>query len=249
MKREIAGSIILHALVIALALIAPDFGDGKTIEPGEVIQVSLVSFPEMPAGEEVSLPQSEEPIVQPQPSTPPPVEEDIAELPVTRPDIQPEAPVEPQPIPEETAEPAEEPAPEETAPPETQQRPAAGPTEEEGNEEIHVPPTAGSSPLAGATIDNRSFNYPYWFTQAFNKILRNWRNPVSSDIPIVCVVNFRVIKSGRVIDLRVVESSGIPSFDDACLRAVEKSSPFPPLPRQFADEVIGLTLPFKYEPR
>lgn len=251
MKREIAASLILHGLVIALALAAPGFGDGTPIEPGEVIRVSLVSFPDLPAGEEVSLPTPEEPAVQPRPITPTPAPEEMAELPVTRPEIRPEAVVEPQPIPEETAELPEEPQPqsEQTTPLETRQPTGAGPTAEETGSEIHVPPTAGSSPLAGATIDNRSFNYPYWFTQAFNKILRNWRNPVSSDVPIVCAVYFRVIKSGRIVDLKVVESSGIPSFDDACLRAVEKAGPFPPLPRQFADEVIGLTLPFKYEPR
>lgn len=251
MKREIAGSIILHLLVIALALAAPDFGDGKPIQEGDVIRVSLVSFPDMPAGEEVSLPQVEEPVVQPRPLTPSPATEELTELPVTRPEIRPETAVEPQPIPEETTEPAEtQDSPvQETTPLESRQPTGAGPSAEETDSEIHVPPTAGSSPLAGATIDNRSFNYPYWFTQAFNKILRNWRNPVSSDVPIVCVVYFRVIKSGRVVDLKVVESSDIPSFDDACLRAVEKASPFPPLPRQFSDEVIGLTLPFKYEPR
>ncbi len=251
MKREIAGSIILHGLVIVLALAAPDFGDGKPIEEGDIIRVSLVSFSDMPSGEEVSLPQAEEPADQPQTVTPSPATEEIEELPVTRPEVRPEAVVEPQPIPEETAEAAEtpEPAPEETTPLEPDQPTRTGPAAEDTGSEIHVPPTAGSSPLAGATIDNRSFNYPYWFTQAFNKILRNWRNPVSSDVPIVCVVYFRVIKSGRVVDLKVVESSGIPSFDDACLRAVERASPFPPLPRQFSEEVIGLTLPFKYEPR
>jgi TonB family protein len=97
-------------------------------------------------------------------------------------------------------------------------------------------------------VDNASFDYPYWFTQAFYKIQSNWRNPVSADYSIVCAIYFQVLKSGRVIELRVEESSGVRAYDEACLRAVERSTPFPPLPRAFPDEIIGITLPFKYEP-
>jgi len=105
------------------------------------------------------------------------------------------------------------------------------------------------SPFAGATIDNASFNYPYWFTQAFRKIRSNWRNPVSHQGTLVCVIYFQVIQSGRVINLQIRESSGIDAFDDACLRSVERSAPFPPLPREFREEIIGINLPFKYQPR
>ena len=68
------------------------------------------------------------------------------------------------------------------------------------------------------------------------------------DATIVCVIYFQVIKSGRVIEKRVEETSGIPAFDQACLQAVERSTPFPPLPRDFTDEIIGITLPFQYKP-
>lgn len=113
---------------------------------------------------------------------------------------------------------------------------------------VEAPGAGAGSPFQGATIDNARFNYPYWFTQAFNKIRSNWRNPVSADAPIVCLVYFQVIKSGRVIETRIEESSGIPAFDKACLTAIERSAPFPPLPRDFADEIIGMTLPFQYKP-
>jgi TonB family protein len=108
--------------------------------------------------------------------------------------------------------------------------------------------TGGGTPFAGAIIDNATFDYPYWFTQAFYKIQSNWRNPVAADYSIVCVVYFQVIKSGRVIELRIEEPSGIRTYDEACLRSVEHSAPFPPLPSGFRDEIIGITLPFKYEP-
>ena len=117
------------------------------------------------------------------------------------------------------------------------------------NSETNVETPGGSdSPFAGVTIDNASFSYPYWFTQAFNKIRSNWRNPISADIPITCTIYFQVIKSGRLVKAEIKESSGIPAFDNSCLRSVENSTPFPPLPRQFVDEIIGITLPMQYRP-
>ncbi|RKX27418.1 MAG: hypothetical protein DRP47_06590, partial [Candidatus Zixiibacteriota bacterium] len=116
------------------------------------------------------------------------------------------------------------------------------------SKEIETSGVSGS-PFAGATIDNASFNYPYWFTQTFNKIAVNWKNPIVYDGTLICTIYFQVIKSGRIIELRIEKSSGIPEFDESCMRAVSGAAPFPPLPRQFRDEIIGLTLPFKHSPR
>ena len=110
--------------------------------------------------------------------------------------------------------------------------------------ETEVAGTGAGTPFRGATIDNATFNYPYWFTQAFNKISGNFRNPVAYDGTLVCTIYFQVIKSGRVIELRIAESSGIAAFDDACLTAVDRSAPFPPLPRDFRDEILGISVPF-----
>ncbi len=70
------------------------------------------------------------------------------------------------------------------------------------------------------------------------------RNPVSTDATITCTVYFQVIKSGRLINVEVVESSGIAIFDEACVRAIKRSAPFPNLPHDFVDEIIGITIPF-----
>jgi TonB family protein len=57
-----------------------------------------------------------------------------------------------------------------------------------------------------------------------------------------------VIRSGRVIEARVEQGSGIDLFDQACVASIQRSNPFPPLPANFADEIIGITIPFKYDP-
>lgn len=105
------------------------------------------------------------------------------------------------------------------------------------------------SRFGSALVDNSSFNYPYWFVQAFGKIQRNWSNPVQANQPISCFINFQVIRSGTLLESEVGKSSGIPAFDRACLRAVQVSSPFPPLPDNFIDDIIGIRLEFPYQPR
>ncbi|MCK4301238.1 MAG: TonB family protein [candidate division Zixibacteria bacterium] len=207
-----------------MTVFASPFEVGSPSDYDEVIRVSLLA----PA--EILSPQAEppEPIAI---RTPQPAAEEIPEITVGEPTTADEAVVEEKPQPK---------------PPVHNGQTADRPGGED--EEIHSPITGGGSPFAGATIDNTSFNYPYWFTQAFNKILRNWRNPVAADGAIVCVVYFQVIKSGRVIEVQVKTSSGIGAFDDGCLHAVSRSAPFPPLPRSFGEEIIGITLPFKYEP-
>jgi protein TonB len=110
--------------------------------------------------------------------------------------------------------------------------------------EIDVSGSGAGSPFATATIDNASFDYPYWFTQAFNKIAGNFRNTVVIDGSVVCIVYFQVIRSGRLVEVKVEQSSGVPAFDKVCVSAVERSAPFPPLPREFLDEIIGISVPF-----
>ena len=237
MRREIVISIVLHLAVVLLLLAATPFGQTPDRPLGDVIRVDLVLGMEPLA--EVAAPEPE--IIEPDPTPsrtiPQPADEEPIEIPISDPttiddpvDVEPEE---------------EKPEPE----PERQPPSNSGQTQpEEQGSEIHSPVTAGASPFAGARIDNASFQYPYWFTQAFNKILRQWRNPVASNASLVCVIYFQVIKSGRIIEAEVESSSGIEQFDEACLRAVTSSAPFPPLPRQFGDEIIGLSLPFKYEP-
>lgn len=221
MKREILYSLVLHLVILGLTVLSSPFDAARTFDYDEVIRIRAVSMPDFsPAA--------------PQPAAPEPVA-----IPEALPEEAPEIPIdnpktidEPKKI-EKPKPPAEKP----------EQTGTAG--NGEGNKkEIDVSGTGPGSPFAGATIDNASFDYPYWFTQAFNKIASNFRNTVVIDGRVVCVVYFQVIRSGRLTELRVEQSSGIPAFDRVCLAAIERSAPFPPLPREFREEIIGIAVPF-----
>ncbi|MFQ6007688.1 MAG: energy transducer TonB [Candidatus Zixiibacteriota bacterium] len=220
MTREILMSFLLHLAVVAATLISPPFDIRKGKSYDEVIQVSLTTLPQI-------APEKPEPVAIPEflPEEPP-------EIPIDEPSTAKEVPIE---KPKKKKEP--KPRPKKTKPPSLEGK----------KKEIDSPVTSSEgSPFHGATIESESaFEYPYWFTQAFNKIAGNWRNPVVYDGTLVCAIYFQVIRSGRVVELRVEKSSGIPAFDKACLLAIERSEPFPPLPREFRDEIIGITVPFK----
>ena len=219
MKLEIILSFCLHLLIILATAISAPF-QTSTHDFGEVIRVSITSPSELPATEPEPLP----PIPVPAPAV-----EEIPDIPISDPS---------------TAEPVRiEPKEEPKKPKEKQIRRTQAETMTE-SDQVEVPGTGSGTPFGGATIDNASFDYPYWFRQAFMKLSQSFRNPVAFDGTLVCTIYFQVIKSGRVIDRKIVESSGIPAFDEACLAAVERSEPFPPLPREFTDEIIGITVPF-----
>ncbi|MFH1374564.1 MAG: TonB family protein [bacterium] len=223
MKRDIVLSLCLHAAIIMATVVSAPFDLKRQKDFGEVIRVSLTSLPEITPSEPTPI------------TVPKPMLEVLPDIPIDAPTTAAKAVIE--------SEPKKKEEPKKPKPKTTGQVPSdAG----AGEKEIESSATGGGSPFQGATIDNASFDYPYWFTQAFNKIAGNWRNPVGSDATLVCVVYFQVIRSGRLIELRVETSSGFGAFDDACLQAVQSSSPFPPLPREFRDEIIGITLPFKY---
>ncbi|PWB75438.1 hypothetical protein C3F09_02265 [candidate division GN15 bacterium] len=222
LRLDIGLSIGLHAVVITALLLAGSFATTNRFKPGEIIRVSLTA----------GIPGKPAPVMTPAKAAAPAVEQ-------------------PTPIPTKGAKAIAntkkpKPAPKKKGIPRNEQAQFEA---ERATNQIITDFDGTGSPFAGATVDNASFNYPYWFEQAFTKIQSNWVNTVEADGEIVCVVYFQIIKSGGLLDARVETSSGIEAFDQGCLGAVYKSAPFPPLPSEFADEVIGITLPFKYSPR
>lgn len=227
MKREILLSLTLHLVVIAFAVLSSPFDTTRAFDYDDVIRVKAVALPDFtPAA---GQPVATEPVAIPQA-----LAEDVPEIPIDDPTTVNE--------PKQVEKPKPKPAEPKPKTNDTQTAPAGN--GEGGKKEVEVAGSGPGSPFASATVDNASFDYPYWFTQTFNKIASNFRNTVVIDGRVVCIVYFQVIRSGRLTELKVEQSSGIPAFDQVCLAAVERSAPFPPLPREFREEIIGISVPF-----
>lgn len=207
--------------------------------PVESYTVSLV---ELPAPE----PAEVEPVEEP---TPEPVEEPIEQ-------IEPEEePIEEEPEIEEAAVEEPEPTPE---PPEPEPEPSPEPARDRGhkvpaepNEEETRPRKPREESLSGSlAIDAKNFPYSYYLNQIRRKIKSRWKPIPPGNVvdPQVCVVYFRILRNGRVEDVRIEGETGHALYDRAGLRAVLNAAPFPPLPPGFRGDDLGVHFSFEYVP-
>jgi len=75
--------------------------------------------------------------------------------------------------------------------------------------------------------------------QVFQKVAGLWKAP--STFPPVgkkCVVQAVISRDGRVQNAFVSTESGVKAWDKASLAAVEKASPFPPLPDSYQHKTL-----------
>lgn len=75
--------------------------------------------------------------------------------------------------------------------------------------------------------------------QVFQKVAGLWKAP--STFPAVgkkCVVQAVISRDGRVQNAFVSMESGVKAWDKASLAAVEKASPFPPLPASYQHKTL-----------
>jgi protein TonB len=101
----------------------------------------------------------------------------------------------------------------------------------------------GTAPLGSsiAALDNPDFTYDYYIAQLLSSIDRNWtRPPVGENVH--AVVSFRIQRDGSLSDLTIRETSGFNTFDLSALRAVQNAAPFPPLPRAYHHDWLGVNL-------
>jgi len=101
----------------------------------------------------------------------------------------------------------------------------------------------GTSPIGAsvATLDNPDFTYGYYLDQMLGIIGSNWRPPVAGE-QLQATVHFRVERDGSITDVELAQSSGNNAFDLAGLRAVQSSSPLPPLPASYRHDSLGVNL-------
>ena len=77
------------------------------------------------------------------------------------------------------------------------------------------------------------------------RIKLNWDPPKGNESKRV-VLLFKIAKDGRLLSCRVHKSSGMPSADQAALKAVELTAPFRPLPGDFKGQSIDIQFTFDY---
>lgn len=267
----IVGAVVLHLLFVGLAFALPHLKTPPPpmefvpvqIIPAQALGVRRPAPPRKrtvapaptpaPAAPEAE-PAAEEPEVKPEPQKPAPVD-DVPALP--SPDAKKKKPDEPKPAaPAKPEKPAGGSKAAETGKKEQTGRSPSGSSEEgpsgtapgETGDQLGrrggprgnpLGTTAFGSELGG--VDNPDFTYGYYLDRLLSLIDAQWARP-SMGAGIKTVIFFRINRDGSMADLRVEQSSGYNSFDLAALRAVQNAAPFPPLPRAFQHDSLGVNL-------
>lgn len=107
----------------------------------------------------------------------------------------------------------------------------------------------GTGGWGGGNFDLSAFPFTYYLQIIQDKISTNWFTSLidpGASGEFQCMIFFKILRDGRIADLQIEISSGSRSFDLSALRAVQNASPFPPLPREFESEYLGVHLIFEH---
>jgi protein TonB len=245
----ISGAIIVLAHGgIAAAMV----GWRDEIEPAEPAAAIVIEFAPMPAAPAMPraniAPGPEQVMSDASPNKPvetleekQKVEEKVASRPVEEPPPE----VKPAPNPEVAVEPPREvqqetprqaprlPAPTTSAPQAIPERTAALP----------------AAPMQGQITPQNSSVLVAWRSQIVAVIERNKRYPETSarrGEHGVAQVFFSLDRQGRLIDSRIVRSSGASALDEEALGLLRRSQPFPPVPAEILGDHVNLILPLRF---
>jgi len=256
LDRFVLASVFLHAGLFTLVILSPRFlpslgpNWGSTTGGADAgIKVKIAGSssaiplptPEVvnenaPANDQPGFYKEEEP-----PAPPPPPTKEVEPIPDKTP-IKP-----PKPAPKPRPEP---PASKSAAPPEKPPENAV-PTPGPGKPSMSYGQFSTGAGDAGIGFGDAAFGERYGaYVNAITRaISNNWlKSLVDSRVqkaPRV-YLTFEIAKNGKISNVGVQQSSGIPSLDRSAQRAVLASDPLPPLPADFRGSSVNVNFYFEY---
>jgi protein TonB len=244
--RVLVISASLHAVFLVLLPIIPRLG-GDMLIASDVYAVELLDVPAGgPAGPAVVAPAEPEPAPE-QPKVETPAPDGIPEEPrkaparsVPKPPPRPEKSLEERIDERMRAEDARRGA--EPAPARETQQEAGRPAGSSGS-------ASGAGP-GRTSISVSRFPYAWYVSIIQGKISSNWKQPsdrlVSKDA-LTSRVSFRISRNGSVDAITVRRSSGSTTVDQSATKAVRAAAPFPPLPDDYRENSLDVTIDFTVE--
>jgi TonB family protein len=238
---SLAAAALLHAGAVALVLLLPRLAPPPpklSFVPVQIIPAQALGVrrpASRPRAEKPSPPEPAPEKPAPEPERPEPAREDAPVLPPEKPER-----TKPEPKPPSGGEKAPRGAAEK---PEVQAPAQGDPDGEAGRRGSPAGNPLGTSAFGSAIagLDNPDFKFGYYIDQLLGAIDAKWVRPPLGD-GVRAIISFRIERDGSLGDLEVAESSGYNSFDLAALRAVQNASPFPPLPRAYRHDSLGVNL-------
>lgn len=241
-KKPITLSVSFHGLLVISILVVAYIYGHQTVNNwgtnnGQAVQAMLVSASSLPiphAEATNNIVANESKGVTQTIEQPKPVEtQDGISIPghVTKPKPQrkvtPPTPPHARPVP----------TPEDTAVPYGEGGPVSGPYGA-----FTAPHTQGGFSFQNADFGSR---FAYYVREVNQTVSRNWYKPDVA-APRRAYIQFDIMRSGQPTNIRVEQSSGVPSLDQLAMRAVQRSE-FPPLPGEYSGSKVSVEFWFDYQ--
>lgn len=104
------------------------------------------------------------------------------------------------------------------------------------------------------TSDTMGVDFGPYLQQVVHAVKVNWYQiiPPSAEAPLYkkgkVTIEFDILKNGQVTGMHYVFTSGDVALDRAAYGGITYSNPFPPLPKEFGGQHLGLRFTFYYNP-
>jgi protein TonB len=243
MKRFLIISGILHAVVLVVVPLIPQLRrDAPTAM--DVYAVELLDATAAAAGQAAPAAEEPEQVPEPAPEQAAPKEEPPK-------DVISEEPRKP--APRKVATP---PRPEKTLAQRLEERlnaedqkrssePAA--TEQPARAAVQGQPSPGAQ---RTSITVSRFPYAWYIGVIQGKVSSNWKQPsdrLVTEESLTARISFRIGRDGSVSAVTVRRSSGRTTIDQSASKAVRSAAPFPPLPSDYRESYLDVTIDFTVE--
>jgi colicin import membrane protein len=122
------------------------------------------------------------------------------------------------------------------------QQPSKGDVISSGSGEGEGAAALGPGGRGGGVV--KGMEFIIYQNRMLSSIKDNWAW-VGQKSSLKVVVHFSIKDNGEITGLKIVQSSGDPSYDESVLRAVKKSSPLPPPPESSRKDFADVELTFR----
>jgi len=251
-RWAISAAIVILAHGAIAARMVPWGEEIEPAEPAAAIVVEFAPLPVAPATPPTDIaPGPEQVMSQASPERPVEHVEDeqkIEEKLVSNPVEEPPPEIQPAPNPDVAVEPPKQ----EVAKLQPQEPRTPAPTTSAPQAIPEQNAAVPAAPMQGRLTPTPSNTVPTWKTHILALLERNKRYPEAAQSRHqqgVAQVFFSIDRQGRVINSRLVRSSGANVLDDEALALLRRAEPFPPPPPELPGARVDITVPIRFNLR
>jgi protein TonB len=265
-RWAICGAIVVAAHGVVAAAVVNWWDPVESAEPAAGIVIEIAPVPVAPPQQQTEIPPGpemvmsdaspdrpvesveEKPEAKVEQTVEAKVEQKVEEKVASKPVEEPPPEVAPAPDPEVAVELPPPPTVKQEAPQRQEPRPPA-PTTSAPQAIPEQTAAVPAAPTQGQPNPNTSSAMPTWKTQIAALLERNKRYPPAAQSRSergVARVFFSLDRQGRLIDSRVLRSSGAAALDEEALALLRRVQPFPKPPAELAGERVELIVPIRF---